>query len=510
MKKFITVFSAVLFTACVLLACDLKDVFPQNTAEEIGTEQLIILSDEMIMLNGSEIGRESNASVFLSNDIIYYEDRDAYDSGNPYGEGSDGDKHTEEEAEAHTVVNISEAGTYRISGKLSKGQIRIDLGEEATEDQNAEVTLILDNVELNCSVAPAILFLNVYECDHDWSEENASFDVDTEDAGANLILADGSTNEINGSHVARIFKDKEGEKKLWKQDGAIYSYMSMNVDGEKDGTGVLNLYAENEGIDTELHLTINGGNINIYSGNDGINTNEDGISVTTINDGNLHIVAGLGVEGDGIDSNGWLVINGGSVISCANPASDAGLDSDKGSFINGGKVIALGSAMDWAESDSRQVTMNLQFAEYQDKDTELRITDSEEKEVFSYNPSEDILTGEKAREYMGAIVSCPGFLPGKSYHVFAGEIHQMYTGTDVRMHPGMGQHGMMEPKDRKEEKIPPEMPKGERPEMPEGRGREIEKPEIPNGGFPGDEKMGNPVFYMQDKVNCFSGIKEME
>ena len=27
------------------------------------------------------------------------------------------------------------------------------------------------------------------------------------------------SNKVSGSHVAKIFKDKEGEKKLWKQDG---------------------------------------------------------------------------------------------------------------------------------------------------------------------------------------------------------------------------------------------------------------------------------------------------
>ena len=55
------------------------------------------------------------------------------------------------------------------------------------------------------------------------------------------------------------------------------------------GPGSLELTADNEGLDTELHLTINGGDITIYSGNDGINTNEDGVSVTTINDGSLTI-----------------------------------------------------------------------------------------------------------------------------------------------------------------------------------------------------------------------------
>lgn len=196
------------------------------------------------------------------------------------------------------------------------------------------VELILDGADITCTVAPAILFRNVYECDGGWNTETAQPTVDTADAGANLILAENSWSTVSGSYVAKIYKDAEGEKKLWKQDGAVYSYMSMNV----YGPGALGITAENEGLNSELHLTINGGDIAIRSQDDGINTNEDGVSVTTVNGGTLHIIAGLGAEGDGIDSNGYLVINGGTVVASANPASDAGLDSDMGSFINGGTV----------------------------------------------------------------------------------------------------------------------------------------------------------------------------
>ena len=124
---------------------------------------------------------------------------------------------------------------------------------------------------------------------------------------------------------------KEGstvQKKNWKVDGTFYSFRSMNIDGGEIGDGVLNITAGFEGLDTELHLTINGGHVNVFAQDDGINVNEDGVSVLTVNGGNLHILSGLGAEGDGVDSNGYLVINGGTVISMANPRSDSGLDSD--------------------------------------------------------------------------------------------------------------------------------------------------------------------------------------
>ena len=519
-----------------------------------------------IVLEGAGITPDSEGEgVSVSRDIIYYEDKDFYASGNPYGEGELRDKHTAEEAGKHVVVNITKPGNYRITGKLDLGQIRVDLGEGAYEDPDAVVNLILDNADITCTVAPAIVFMNVYECDGDWSEDTAKAEVDTSAAGANLILAAGSENVVHGSYVAKIYKDKDGEKKLWKQDGAIYSYMSMNV----AGSGSLDLYADNEGLDTELHLTINGGNINIYSDNDGINTNEDGVSVTTINNGNLHIIAGLGAEGDGIDSNGYLVINGGTVVSSANPAADAGLDSDLGSYIHGGIVIALGSTMDWAESDSNQVTMNLQFAQMQSSGSSVAVQRKDGTVVFAYDPGADEVLGEHIRSYRGAVISTPYFTVGDNYEVFIGSeisgtemggvydvsavtgrtggVQQAYTGTDVMMGPGgfrpngempqgadRGQGGgdPMANGQRPgwpEGEIPsmpeggmPEWPEGEMPTMPEGGMPEWPEGEMPSmpegaeppggfGGMPGnfgntDAGTPNTLFHMQDKVNFFSGL----
>lgn len=490
----------------------------------------------------------NSLSVFASRDIVYYEDRENYESGNPYGEGEDWERHTEEEAAAHTVINITAPGAYRVTGTLPAGQIRVDLGDDASEDEHAVVELILDGLDITCTVAPAIVFQNVYECDGNWSTDTAKPDVDTALAGANLVLA--GENTVTGSHVAKIFKDKDGEKKLWKQDGAIYSYMSMNV----WGPGSLILNADNEGMDTELHLTVNGGEISIRSDNDGINTNEDGVSVTTINGGRLHIAAGLGAEGDGIDSNGYLVINGGTVVASANPASDAGLDSDLGSFIHGGTVIAMGSAMDWAESDSDQVTMNLQFASYQAPDSTIAVTKEDGTLVFAYDPGEDEILGENARRYQGMILSCGSFRQGETYLLYAddtvtgthsagiydpgtvtdrsGGMQLAYTGTDVMTRPGgMGGFGGGQRPDegrRPEGGMPegemPSMPAGEMPTMPDGQqppqgqpGGEMggEPPQMPgNGGFPGGREPGageaNTLFYMQDKVNFFTGLTPAE
>ena len=429
-----------------------------GTEQATSDEVAITFSDNGIKVDGEDISLDKDARVYLAHDVVYYEDRDEYDSGNPYGEGADDERHSAEDAAAVSVVHITQAGTYRLTGSISAGQVWVDLGEDAADDANAQVRLVFDNLDITCEVAPAVVFRRVYECDGDWSTDTASATVDTSDAGAVVVIADGSMNNVTGSHVARIYKDNEEQKKLWKIDGAFYSFMSMNIEGEQDGTGVLNITADNEGLDSELHLTLNGGNVSIASQDDGINTNEDGVSVTTINGGTLHIVAGLGDEGDGIDSNGFLVINGGTVISMANPRSDSGLDSDMGSYINGGTVVALGSTMDWAESDSDQVTMNLQFASSQDARDAIVVCDEGGDVVFAYDPSEDETASGKTRSYLGAVLSCPNFEVGQTYSVYVGGVvsgqetqgvydvdtvtgyeggaQQAYTGTDVQGGPG--------------------------------------------------------------------------
>ncbi len=453
-------------------AQDLGEETPDVPTEPAGgpDEVSIVLSDAQVTVDGAAASQTEGGAVYVSHDIIYYEDRDTYDSGNPYGEGTAQERHSVQEAEGHTVVNITQPGTYRLSGSLSQGQIFVDLGKDAKTDPQAVATLILDGADVTCTVAPAVFFYRVYECDQAWvayddgdGEYTASASQDTSTAGANVVIADGSVNNIAGSHVARIYKDNGDQKKLHKYDAAFYSRMSMNLTGGEAGTGVLNITADNEGLDSELHLTINGGKINIQSQDDGINTNEDGVSVTTINGGALHIVAGLGSEGDGIDSNGYLVINGGVVISIAKPQSDSGLDSDCGSYINGGYVVATGSTMDWAESDSDQVTMNLQFASSQGSDEAIIVTDLEGKVVFAYDPDKDETTGGHNRGYQGAVISCPQFQVGETYQVyiggdvegtetdglydvstvtgFSGAAMQQYTGTDVGRgfgHPGGG------------------------------------------------------------------------
>ncbi len=507
----ITAVLALLLTACG------KAPIEQNpdTADAVD----IVLSDDGITADGTAVGNDSADGIYTSNDIVYYESGKDF----TYGEGTENDAHSAQEAAEHTVVHITKAGKYSLSGKLSKGQIAVDLGEDAKENPEAAVTLVFNGAEISCSVAPAVIFYNVYECAGD--EETK--DVDTSSAGANVIIADGTVNKINGSYVARIYKpdtvvlndDKtevEDAKKLHKYDGAFYSKMSMNIDGGKESTGVLDITAENEGLDSEMHLTVNGGNINIQSGNDGINTNEDGVSVTTINGGKLTIkVTGDTGEGDGIDSNGWLVINGGAVSAYAcSDSADAGIDSDMGIHINGGTVIASGHMLDRIEDGGQNYAV-FNFAQKQSGNETVVLKDKEGKTVAEVRPE---------NAYSVLIFSSPDLTAG-TYTLWSDKKQLAGQGGGMAGAPNM--HGGNRP-EKPEGEIPPEgfeSPSGEmppegfekpedfenhkRPEMPE----EMSRPEMPEGNRP-EKPYGNnrgeaelsPDFVIIDGANMFGSV----
>ena len=478
----------------------------QEETVPAGTE--IHLDDAGITVDGEAISTEETAAVYAANDIVFYLEGQDF----TYGEGTEDDAHAQAEADAHTVVHITQPGTYILDGTLSAGQIAVDLGEDAEEDPEAVVTLVLNGVDITCTVAPAVIFYNVYECGSG-DEETATATVDTSAAGANVIIADGTTNHVTGSYVARIYDPDSVElsedgtevtdsEKLHKYDAAFYSKMSMNVDGGGQGTGVLNITADNEGLDTELHLTINGGNVNITSGNDGINTNEDNVSVTTINGGTLNIqVTGETGEGDGIDSNGYLVINGGTVTAAACSASgDAGIDASAGITINGGTVAASGNMYDQIE-DGGQTYVVFSFASRQSGGETYTLQNAGGETVGTWTPAND---------FTYLVVSSPDLTAG-DYTLWQGDTQLAGSASDGMGGPGAmggGRPGGGTPPADGEAPPDGERPEGEAPERPEG-----EEPPA-GGGRPEDGTQSDAerseTFPLTEGGNFFTGIAPLE
>ena len=463
MKRIASLLLGLAMAAAALSGCGAQG--RETAAQEFPDAVSIVLSDDGIIVDGKAVSTDESAAVHTAHDIVCYESGRDF----TYGEGTEADEHTAEEAEAHTVVHITQPGTYALSGTLSAGQIAVDLGEDAEDDPAAVVTLILNGVDITCTVAPAVIFYNVYECGST-DEDTASETVDTSAAGANVLIADGTINNVTGSYVARIYDPDsvvlsedgmtvEDSEKLHKYDGAFYSKMSMNVDGGEAGTGVLNITADNEGLDTELHLTINGGTINITSGNDGINTNEDNVSVTTVNGGSVNIqVTGETGEGDGIDSNGWLVINGGAVTAAAcSDSGDAGIDATMGITINGGTVAASGNMYDQIDGGAQNYVV-FSFASRQNGGQTYTLQNADGETVGTWTPAND---------FTCLVVSSPDLTAG-DYTLWQGDTQLAGTMSDGVGSPGGGRHmgGEAPPADLD----PWQAPEGE---VPENAGSEV-------------------------------------
>ena len=481
MKRAVSVLLSAALMLSVLTGCGKSgSVSKKNIpAEETAESKKITLSDSGITVDGAAISDDETAAVYAAQDIVYYEEG----QGVAYGAGTDADAHSQEEADAHTVVYITQPGTYTLSGTLSAGQIAVDLGDGAEEDPEAVVTIVLDGVDITCTVAPAIIFYRVYECGSA-DMETATQTVDTSAAGANVVIADGTENRVTGSHVAKIYKPEsvtlnadgtavEEAKKLHKYDGALYSKMSMNVSGGEAGTGTLEIVADNEGLDSELHLTINSGNIHILAGNDGINTNEDGVSVTTINGGTLRIeVTGETGEGDGIDSNGWLVINGGIVIASGN-MYDA---------VDGGD----------------QTYAVFQFAQKQSGGQTYALKNAAGETVLEMTP-------ENAFQYL--VVSAPGLAEGE-YTLWCGDTQLGASTGSV----GGPSGGMGRPDGQPPEGAPGQKPEGaddgQQPPEPPADGQRPEGG--PNGAMDGgnsaDAAECSDTFTLQSGANQFTNV----
>lgn len=413
---------------CLLMTCAAAE-----------SETAIFLSDSTVTVNGNAISTDPTLPVYLA-----------------YVNETHEDVPRELETLHNRVITLTAPGSYRISGTATDVQLAVKAGSTDS------VRLILDNANLTCRTAPAIA---VY---------SAKDPRTAGEYGVTIELSSGSANFITGSHTDPQ-TDSEPEF-----DGAIDSLVSLGF----EGTGSLTVDADNEGIEVAYgHLTINGGTFHITACDDPLNVSEDGFGVLTMNDG--YVFSSVkplpGGEGDGIDSNGYIVFNGGTAINLAHPDSmDGGIDSDMGSSVNGGVIVGAGNMYDPIEADSAQLFMMLEFSESTDQ--LVVVTDENDVPVFAYDFPHD---------YMYVAFSSPALEEGKTYRVYLGgeiegEARNGLYESIVRYTPGVRmQHGAgsaqqrgfampdgMQPPEGADFGNPPELPDGmdfgDMPKPPEG------------------------------------------
>ncbi|MBQ3306986.1 MAG: carbohydrate-binding domain-containing protein [Bacilli bacterium] len=480
-----------------------------------------------------------------------------------------------------TVINIHDVGVYEFTGELTGGMIAIN-----TNGLKGEIHIVLNDaiLDTDSKKVPAIY---VYNKDITYSD--CTVVIEAKDGTANTInggkfkkvsllaseeldnyqskySSEQLTNYTTYTKYYGVYTKEQIEKILFATvtadkedlaDGDPYYYykgsgaISSDIDLTFEGKGSLTVLSKNkEGIESKGHLTFSGGvgDYTITSFDDCLNTttddseNSNAHNDLTINVHSLVAIVDLEAdEGDAIDSNGTLKIDGGTVIAIAKPGGDAGIDSEKGTLINGGTVIATGDMLDAISNESKQT-----FAVFNGKflaNQLVALLDSNDKVVFAYQTD---------RTYSNLVYSSSSFVDG-TYHLYqdgsmeGNSDHGFYTsgtykkGTQMgyttigNMMGGRGQAPEGNPPERPDgesgeppEGTPPEKPNGENGQPPEGNppekpngdngqppeGNPPERPdgEVPIGGMPGMEQNINPVnadFTINGISNVFQGVSKL-
>lgn len=203
------------------------------------------------------------------------------------------------DVEGNKVI-INSAGTYRVSGTLSDGQIVINAGDEDN------VELILNGANISCSNSSAIYVKN--------------------SKNTYIILADGTENQVTDGENY-VLEDEATDE----PNAAIFSKSDLFI----NGTGSLIVNANyNNGITSKDDLEIGDANISVTSVHDGIR----GKDSITIASGNITINS----QCDGMKSNnsedeerGYVLIQGGTINITS---GEDGIQAETNTIITGGDI----------------------------------------------------------------------------------------------------------------------------------------------------------------------------
>ena len=467
-----------------------------------------------------------------------------------------------------TALNINASGEYVLSGDL-KGTLLVN-----TNNLDGDVKISLNGVNID-SDSKKIPAVYVYNKDISYTDHKVT--ISTLDGTKNYITGGKfkKVSLIGSDELSNFSRKYSGEASTWYstytnyygvytsdeiknilfamvtadsedlQDGDPYYFykgagaISSDIDLYFEGKGYLEVSSlGKEGIETKGNLTLSGGTGDyvVYAYDDCLNTTtkktvENAHNEMYINVNSLTAVVDLDAdEGDALDSNGSLTIDGGTIVAIAKPGSDAGLDSESGTYINGGTVLATGDMYDQILSDSKQSFMALSFSDRIVADDVISFVDSNNNVIFAYKTdrtystlvysSSKLVDGDYSL-YKDSVVS------GENVNGFYNTVDSFteggllgYTGTGMMGGQGMpGDMQGMTPPDGQEMPndmqgmTPPEKPDGDQgiaPERPDGNQGmapgEMTRPEGAEMVIPGNFGTISRVFSISGVSNLFSGI----
>ena len=255
------------------------------------------------------------------------------------------------------TVTITEAGSYTLFGSLSDGQICVDTDKESRVRLNLAGVRITssDSAAIYVRSADKVVIILEAGTDNTLISSGSFMQTDENNVDAAVFSKDDLTIKGNGTLTVTasdghgiVSKDdlkvKAGTISVTASRKALSANDSITIDD-----GNLTLNAGTEGMEAN-NVVINGGAISIQAGDDGINAtflSDVSRPAIEMNGGSLTIVMGAG-DTDGIDSNGDLVMTGGTIDVTGSSAFD--IDGSIGFtggtvFINGQQVDSIPNQM---------------------------------------------------------------------------------------------------------------------------------------------------------------------
>lgn len=315
---------------------------------------------------------------------------------------------------------------------ISGGRVEVNAGEDGIQ---AEQQLSVTGGEIKITTTG-----DVAEGGNDggrggkpWDKPSSFASDDTDDTSSKGIKSGGAMTLSGGTaeivstdhciHSAGTLNITDGELTLTSSKGkGISSHGNQVIDG-----GRIEVLKSTEGIESKADLTVNGGEITVTASDDGMNcgggsdrfnfsyNDASGSSDAThnmyLNGGYVYIDA----AGDGLDSNGNIEVNGGTVIvngptDGGNGALDCG-DMNCTVTVNGGLLIAVGS-IQMAEAPgngSSQNSLSISAAMNAGDTFALQSADGKNIAVFT-----------AAKRVQHIVISSPDIKTGETYSLYTG------------------------------------------------------------------------------------------
>ncbi|SFQ46666.1 protein of unknown function [Lachnospiraceae bacterium XBB1006] len=241
-------------------------------------------------------------------------------------------------------VTITKAGIYVLTGVAKNTTVYVET------EKTDKVQLVLDNVSITNESAPCIYVKSADKVFVTLTDKESSLTVSgafssESDANPDGVIFSKDDLVINGTGTLTVQSSKHGivSKDDLKVTGGTINIQAQNKglsanDSIAIGGGTLAITAK-EGMEA-TQITVQDGKIDITASDDGINAtqkSEESTPVFTLNGGTVTITMGAG-DTDGVDSNGDIYINGGT-ISISGRST---FDYDGTAEYNGGTIIENG------------------------------------------------------------------------------------------------------------------------------------------------------------------------